>query len=290
VPSYLTTMDIAKALKISSATVRRWADSGLLPSERTPGGHRRFSLAVAERLVHQKGGVELGFDEWIRILVSPGAALAVDAALLEERSQRMSWHAVADAIGGVLVELGVRWRHGRLNVVDVNVASERLSRALSRATDALPARAGAPTALLATVENESHTLGLRLVELCMRDWGWKTVWIGRDLPTELLAGGVEASGAAVLAMSASVARDTSELSMVVEALSVTCERARMELVVGGAGPWPDRIPHGAVVRGFRELREWMADIDARRRECAPQGSPLGGSSPSGVTPDPAKGS
>ena len=104
-----------------------------------------------------------------------------------------------------------------------------------------------------------------------------------DRATRPRVGGPEA---AVLAVSASVARDSSELQMVVEALSAACKRARMELVIGGAGPWPERFPHGAVVRGFRQLREWMADVDARRSEGSPQGSPVGGSRPSGVAHDP----
>lgn len=41
---YVTTKKIAEALRVSPETVRAYARGGLIPSETTPGGHRRFDL------------------------------------------------------------------------------------------------------------------------------------------------------------------------------------------------------------------------------------------------------
>src|SRR5829696_368011 len=38
----LTSKEAARVLGVSEASVKRWADSGLLPMEKTAGGHRRF--------------------------------------------------------------------------------------------------------------------------------------------------------------------------------------------------------------------------------------------------------
>ncbi|HWH13173.1 MAG TPA: helix-turn-helix domain-containing protein, partial [Miltoncostaeaceae bacterium] len=43
-PRTLTASEAAALIGVSVATVRGWADSGLLPSHRTVGGHRRFEL------------------------------------------------------------------------------------------------------------------------------------------------------------------------------------------------------------------------------------------------------
>lgn len=43
----------ARLLGVHVGTVRRWADSGTLPSWRTPGGFRRFEVADLERLKDQ---------------------------------------------------------------------------------------------------------------------------------------------------------------------------------------------------------------------------------------------
>lgn len=41
-PKYLTSGEVARAVGASIAAVQAWADQGVLPSFRTPGGHRRF--------------------------------------------------------------------------------------------------------------------------------------------------------------------------------------------------------------------------------------------------------
>ena len=38
----LTSREAARVLGVSEASVKRWADGGLLPMEKTAGGHRRF--------------------------------------------------------------------------------------------------------------------------------------------------------------------------------------------------------------------------------------------------------
>jgi excisionase family DNA binding protein len=51
--SYLTPSEAAKLLMVSPITVRAWAQKGLLPSETTPGGHRRFLRENLEQFAKQ---------------------------------------------------------------------------------------------------------------------------------------------------------------------------------------------------------------------------------------------
>ncbi len=44
----LTVADVARIFGVNAATVRRWDDTGVLHSQRTLGGHRRFSRADVE--------------------------------------------------------------------------------------------------------------------------------------------------------------------------------------------------------------------------------------------------
>ncbi len=46
---HLTTRQVADALQVSESTVKRWCDSGTIPTIRTQGGHRRIPL---DGLVH----------------------------------------------------------------------------------------------------------------------------------------------------------------------------------------------------------------------------------------------
>jgi excisionase family DNA binding protein len=47
--------EAAKMLGVHPATVRSWADRGYLPSQRTPGGHRRFRLADLQEWMKSQG-------------------------------------------------------------------------------------------------------------------------------------------------------------------------------------------------------------------------------------------
>ena len=44
-PEWLTLSQAGKMLGVHGATLREWADKGLIESFQTPGGHRRFALA-----------------------------------------------------------------------------------------------------------------------------------------------------------------------------------------------------------------------------------------------------
>lgn len=49
-PELLRVRQVAQRFQVSIGTVRRWTDRGLLPAERTAGGHRRYRAADVEDL------------------------------------------------------------------------------------------------------------------------------------------------------------------------------------------------------------------------------------------------
>ena len=59
-PLGLTTSQAAEALGVSQGTIRRWSDSGYLPSYRTPGGQRRFSQLQIDAFL---GSLEQGHSD-----------------------------------------------------------------------------------------------------------------------------------------------------------------------------------------------------------------------------------
>ena len=52
----LTSKEAARMLGASEASIKRWADGGLLPSEKTAGGHRRFRPEDVARFKREQGG------------------------------------------------------------------------------------------------------------------------------------------------------------------------------------------------------------------------------------------
>jgi excisionase family DNA binding protein len=261
----LSTKETAQRLGVTTTTIKRWADSGFLRCERTAGQHRRFSEEEVARISRARAGGDTALDRWVDRLLGD-ADRALHAALLFEHERLGAWWRVADELGPVLHELGLRWEEGRICVLEEHRASARLSRALARVCERLPVRRGTPRALLAAAEHDDHTLGLSLVELCLREGGWRPSWYGARAPADELAAAVRRGEAEAVALSASAASRADALALEARLVGEAARDAGVLLVVGGRGPWPDPLPFGERLSRFGELHAWM---QARAGEAQP---------------------
>lgn len=252
----LSTNGAARRLGVTPATIKRWADSGFIRCDRTIGKHRRFSEEEVERLARARREGDTTLDRWIDCLLSDRDR-ALQAALLLERERLGAWWRVADELAPVLHEVGAQWEDGRIRVLDEHRASERLARALARLCELLPVRSGTPRALLAAPEGEEHTLGLSLVELCIREVGWRPCWYGARTPARELAAAIRRREGEVVVLSASGASAPESLAEVARGVGEAAREAGALLVLGGRGPWPKPLPYGERLQGFGELRAWM---------------------------------
>jgi len=252
------TDDVARMAGVGPTAVKRWADEGLLPCTRTPGGHRRFARADVERFL--RGGAGRDAADWVDLLVRSEDAHAVEARLLTERARRGSWRRVAASLGEALVELGRRWEAGEISIGEEHLASERLSRALARISGSLPLDPGAPRCLLACAEGDDHTLGLSVAELCLREAGWATLWVGRGTPTAEVARMVRGGGVRMVALSASCASsDDLALRRQARAVGEACRVAGIHLVLGGSGAWPEEPRDGRRFRSLEAFGAWAVE-------------------------------
>jgi len=256
------TEEAARMAGVGPTAVKRWADHGLLPCLRTPGGHRRFHRADVEALVRsQRGDVGGGL---VDLLLGSEDSLAVEARLLGERARRGAWPLVADGVGEALRDLGERWESGRISILEEHLASERLARALARLAGGIPVAPGAPRCLLAGSEGDDHTLGLSLAELCLREAGWRTLWAGRATPVAELDRTIRGGAVRMVALSASsCSGDVLALRRLAERVGEACGAAGAALALGGTGAWPDAPTHGRRFRAFAPFAAWARDLADR---------------------------
>ncbi|WP_169542119.1 HD domain-containing phosphohydrolase [Solirubrobacter soli] len=86
----ITLQAAAATLAISPSRLRRWADEGRIPSVRTAGGHRRFSLAAVRRLA-----AESGVRPTVRPVEPPGEPLPLLAENLRAHGRQLAAAAAA---------------------------------------------------------------------------------------------------------------------------------------------------------------------------------------------------
>jgi MerR family transcriptional regulator, light-induced transcriptional regulator len=265
----LSSAEVARRLGVSAASVKRWADAGALPCVRTAGHHRRFAPeAVDQFRAAQEEAATVSApatpgrrdaSAWVDELLTPLPPLALEASLLGARAELGSWWRVCERLGPSLAELGRRWSRGEISVTDEHRASERLSRALSRVGDWMPTAHDGPRCMLAAAEGDEHTLGLSLVEVCLREHGWTPIWIGRSAPSADVVAAIDGSGAQLVALSASASsRDGAELAHQAERIGEACRRVGADLILGGSGAWPERPAFGRIVRDFATLTQLLA--------------------------------
>jgi len=261
----LTPAEACQLAGIGPTTLKRWADQGVLAHVKTAGGHRRFLRADLERYLRNQtrdseppAGTE--DNPWIQKLVS-GSAHDVEAELLHARGRLGSWYLVAGELSGVLGELGDRWTKGTLSILDEHIASERLLRGLARIGEALPSRPNGPRALLACPEDEPHSLGLALVELCLRENGWTTLWAGTRTPTLELVRITASMNLRLLALSASsLSKDRLRLAQAVSELELACRPRNIAIALGGEGQWPETPRFAKRFRDFPSFHRYTATL------------------------------
>lgn len=78
---WLTVREAAKLLGVHPATLRQWADAGIVPSFRTPGGHRRFARQDIEAFLRERSQ---GESAW---LSQAGRQAVLSEALMVARQR-----------------------------------------------------------------------------------------------------------------------------------------------------------------------------------------------------------
>jgi excisionase family DNA binding protein len=261
-PSTLSTADVANLFEVTETTIKRWADAGELPCEKTPGGHRKFRLeevlAFSAKHGYHAPGLprelnQQSLDETTKsailsrdfsgmrnLLVSH--ALKGDPGKVSELIVTLSHCNIPlqeisdEVIDGAMETVGDLWLSGDAGVDAEHRTSYEISDALAKIESGMPAaQSNGRTALLACPPGELHELGLRAIAASLRLGGWTTVYLGANVPLESLISAVTKQHPHLVCISlthkGSVKERSSELSAVYNA----ARDSGGKLVLGGDG-------------------------------------------------------
>jgi len=109
---------------------------------------------------------------------------------------------VTDVLQPLLREVGDRWHRGELAVSQERLVSTTVRRHLGLMLDAYDRNARRPPILFCTLPGERHELGLLTTAMLCASRGFKTHYLGPELPAEEIARFAREVDAAVIALSA----------------------------------------------------------------------------------------
>lgn len=210
--TFLTPKQVARAIGVSDASLKRWCDQGRLEYVRTAGGHRRLPLSGVVQFLRMEGHA-LVRPEILGLppttghgkTVSNRAAHQLRDALAAGDEQQflriifdlyVAGQAVAELADNVIApafrEVGEMWHHGQLEVYQERRGCEMCQRALHRLEAMIdPPADGAPLAIGGAPEGDPYTLPSLLTELTLRDAGWRTAGFGANVPIPSVAAALE---------------------------------------------------------------------------------------------------
>ena len=202
-PLLISTADAARALGVGVSTVKRWVDDGILPAQKTAGGHRKVLLADLMELARRGSFpsfdvARLGLNLAKRRSPDPGSltealysALLAGSARVVSSTLRGGYEAglaietLADrVIAPAMHRLGHDWEDERIDVMHEHRGTQLCAGALFELHAALNVRARRerPIAVGGGPERDHYLLATLLAQMVLLDAGWEAVNLGPNTP------------------------------------------------------------------------------------------------------------
>jgi excisionase family DNA binding protein len=195
---------LAPMVGVSESTLKRWIDAGHLRAEKTPGGHRKISVADLLAFLRAQGrpvpsleglGVlveQLGAPdpaagpETLAGLLLRGDGAVARGMILGRFKAGQGLDVMFDRlVAPAMAEVGTRWALGKVDVYEEHVATLRAWSILVELRGLLPTSPeSAPLALGGAPEGDPYLLPTLMAELTLAEMGWRTVNLGPNTPAE----------------------------------------------------------------------------------------------------------
>jgi excisionase family DNA binding protein len=146
----LTPAEVAALVFVDPKTVSRWAQSGKIPSVRTPGGHRRFRTSDVQAIMTRDQSQEQLHHETVGPLLNSGGVERGGIASAGDTDRAGVDTAVAEAVAIALEDGVLETAASASLVAEVHQEGERLATETAR-VQRLAVRVGVVTATLGAV-------------------------------------------------------------------------------------------------------------------------------------------
>lgn len=277
----LTTKEVARLLQVSEATVKRWADDGVLQSSKTAGGHRRFSTRSIASLRRERGigttpalpppakkdrATSLSSSARFTELLLQGQEKDAAALLIHAYMEGQSLVELFDkTITDAMHEVGELWFRGEITIADEHLATRAVLSALQGLRGVvIPAGPKGMKAICCGIDGDLHELPVHLAEIILETEGWDTRNLGPNTPLFTLREMITQQRPQLVCISARNIVDLDRATSEYVQLRKVTGRLGAAVVLGGEG-FRDpairlRFPSDLYAENFAGLAEFVKPL------------------------------
>jgi excisionase family DNA binding protein len=278
----LTTRDVARLLKVSEATVKRWADSGALELEKTVGGHRRFTLDSVAQVRRERGLAGAPArktlaprpkaqhrltppEDFLQGLLA-GDEAGVAAKLIASYVYDQALTSMFDGtITRAMHRLGELWFKGDITVADEHLATQVLLNALQKLRTVVePTELSGGMAICCAIEGDLHEVPVHLAEILLESQGWEVINLGPNTPLSSLRDMVVHKRVQMICISARSIADLHRATTEYAQLHKAAKRIQARIVIGGEAFLDDavrqRFPAEFYAQDFSQFEGFLSKL------------------------------
>lgn len=293
---FLTTKEVARLCRVSDATVKRWQDAGLLRSERTNGGHRRFRAEEVARFQRENNlGLKICHgDESAQSAANRRKAKKTytNFAFFEQRSPTsLFFHSLIagreEEASNVLINeflhnkplpeifdtvitqslraIGELWFQGEISVAQEHLATRTTLSAVHKLRSLVPVpEPNQNVAMCCAIEGDFHELTTHLVQISLESKGWEVLNFGANTPLYSFADEVLHHSPQLICVSVTVIPDLERFSRDFKEFQSKVTKLKIPIVLGGRVFEDERIRNRFVAdiypTNFVELNEFAENL------------------------------
>jgi len=281
---FVTPKQVARAIGVSESSLKRWCDKGLLQLVKTAGGHRRLEIGTVLDFIRNQNH-HLVEPALLGLPATTGGGAATIASAVERFTQvlqdgdeelarqvlydlYLAKYSIVDigdrVIRPAFQKVGEAWECGRLEVYAERRACQVCVHALHDLRSQLPVPGPAsPLAMGATLSGDNYQIPILLVEMTLRQAGWRAQSCGTNLTVETLLAALETHRPRVFWLSISHSDDEETVINACRQLNQQAEQLGIAFLLCGRWIQPnlyDRLQYTIHCHNLRDVENFARQI------------------------------
>ncbi|MEO6333919.1 MAG: B12-binding domain-containing protein [Pyrinomonadaceae bacterium] len=251
-----TTIEVARLCRVSDATVKRWEQAGLIKSERTSGGHRRFRAEEVARFQRDQGlGLKQSHgdesvtkttsrtrdkkvdsdSDFLLSLIDGGEEAATNFFITAHLEGKPLTEIIDRLICPAMHEIGELWHREEISVAQEHLATRTTVSAIYKLRSVLPIpEMKDGSAVCCAMEGDLHELPTLLAQIAVENEGMEVINFGASTPLYCLADEIVRYSPNFVCISAAVLNDLERLSRDYKTFREKIAKLEIPILLGGS--------------------------------------------------------